>query len=90
MKLPSFHSERGGVCIYYLRREDSNIHFPFFVNATPLSLEALDCFMLTKPYPFQTARTPGANSYIPEPQILKACLDLNQGDAIQGNPNSSK
>lgn len=35
----------------------SNIHFAFFVNVTPLSLEALDGFMLPKPHPFNTAQT---------------------------------
>lgn len=67
----------------------SNIHFAFFVNVTPLLVDALDGFMLTKPYAFKTAQIWGLID-ISEPQVLRQAWTKNQGDTIQRNPNSSK
>lgn len=56
----------------------SDTHFPFFVNVTSLSLDALECFMIIKSYLFKTAQTLGANIYHSGPGF-NTCVDQKSG-----------
>ena len=68
----------------------SRTHIPFFINVTSLSLGAWSaCCMLTKPYSFKTAQTPGANMYH-WASGLKHVWTKSQREKIQKDLNSSK
>lgn len=68
----------GGVVFITWQEMMSNNHFPFFINATSLSEDALDCFMLSKPSPFkQTLR---ATIYAQ----ASRCLDHKSGEYNSG------